>query len=88
VPNEYVSKKIKGKSFQEHRLILAQILNRPLKPKEAAHHINGNKKDNRVTNLMLFETDGDHARFERRNIEAHIIFDGRKYAEYLRNRDN
>jgi hypothetical protein len=53
--NGYVNVRIKALRWeQEHRMVLAQKLGRPLRSGETGHHINGVRNDNRPENLELW----------------------------------
>lgn len=57
----------------EHRLVMEKHLGRYLEGEEVVHHINGDKQDNRIGNLMVFATCGDHTAYhhaQRRRIPA------------------
>ena len=61
--NKYVSRKINGKKYDEHRLVFEKHLGRPLDSKEVVHHIDGNKSNNKLSNLMLFPTKSAHTKY-------------------------
>lgn len=51
----------------KHRIIMADMIGRPLKPKEIVHHIDGDVRNNNPKNLMLFPSQAEHLEWHRVN---------------------
>ena len=52
--NGYVQQKHESRWVFQHRLVMEQVLGRPLLPTERVHHKNGDRQDNRPENLELW----------------------------------
>lgn len=52
--------------IREHRLIMEKKIGRYLTDEEVVHHINHQRDDNKIENLMLFENHSQHLFYEGR----------------------
>lgn len=48
----------------EHRLVMARRIGRPLLRTEVVDHVDHNPRNNAVSNLLLYPSNGDHKRGE------------------------
>jgi hypothetical protein len=53
----------KKKYIREHRIIMEKFLSRYLTKEEIVHHIDGNRLNNNISNLMLFSSNSQHRLF-------------------------
>lgn len=68
IHNGYIQIKIGLKWIFDHRLAVENFIGRELTPEEVVHHIDFNKKNNSISNLMLFPDQNEHQKF-------HIYFE-------------
>jgi len=66
----------------EHRIKMEKKLGRILTEQEVVHHKNGNIQDNRISNLMLFASNGEHKQHE--NQQSGVKRNGR--GQYVKRR--
>lgn len=65
MPNPYKQIYLNGKPYQLHRKIMEDHIGRKLKRNEWVHHINEDKLDNRIENLVIV-TPYDHVQIHKR----------------------
>jgi len=63
-PKEFLPMARKDGYVMEHRLIVAQSLGICLERTQVVHHINHDPQDNRLENLMLFQSNKEHKLYE------------------------
>ena len=59
-PNRYYESSCFRGYIKEHRLVMETFLNRRLEKGEYIHHINLNKLDNRIENLLIYKSEREH----------------------------
>lgn len=62
--NGYVLIKVGNQFVPEHRLVVEKKIGRLLKPEETIHHIDHDRKNNHIDNLMFFPNQKEHKKFE------------------------
>lgn len=68
----YINHRLSGKYILEHRYFIEQQLERKLLSDEVVHHINGNRKDNNLENLMIFPNQSAHIKYHWVNTNSFI----------------
>ena len=61
-PDHKYSKPKRG-WIQEHRAVVEDFIKRRLKKGECVHHIDENKQNNKIDNLMIFKSHSKHSKF-------------------------
>lgn len=83
LPNHHKAK-VNGMVY-DHFLIAEEKLGRPLKDGEVVHHIDGNKHNNNLENILIFQSISDHSRFHMTGIlleiEPNIFISPIQYCE-------
>ena len=63
-PKEYLPMARKDGYIMQHRLVMAQHLNRLLERVEVVHHLDHNPSNNNIENLVLFANNTEHKLWE------------------------
>jgi len=59
----YVEVKVKGQWVKEHRYVVEKFIGRPLNEFEVVHHLDSNRQNNDINNLMIFPNQKAHSSF-------------------------
>lgn len=68
----YLETTMRREKFLQHRWIMEKHLGRKLTNKEFVHHLNGNKKDNNINNLIILDS-GLHSSSHRQSVKENKI---------------
>lgn len=68
---DYIQSYKNGKTKRKHQIIMEEYIGRPLKRNEVVHHVDGNKRNNDIANLMLV-TRSEHAKIHAENLNRSI----------------
>ena len=71
----------------EHQLMAEKKMGRPLNEEEVVHHIDENKTNNSLNNLLVFASNADHAAFHRNGTYT-LDEDGIAHCEAKTNKGN
>ncbi|MHB1653882.1 MAG: HNH endonuclease [Desulfitobacteriaceae bacterium] len=63
--NEYLFTSVEAGGIALHRLVVERYMGRPLEEYEVVHHMNEEKDDNRVENLVVFVDNAHHVKFHK-----------------------
>lgn len=64
----YIQSYKDGKTKRKHRIIVEEYLGRNLRDDEVVHHIDGDKRNNSISNLVVV-TRAEHARIHASSID-------------------
>lgn len=68
---DYMQSYLNGKTKRKHQVIMEKHIGRPLRKNEVVHHIDGNKRNNDISNLLL-TTRSEHAKIHRECLDRSI----------------